>query len=681
MAFPLAQLLPSLPAWLAPRQWRRLAAWRTPRLLIARRVSALVPGLQQSRRDLLRFGKESDREFTALAQGLAQLDSRITEVRTQTHELDLVLHDRDEDHALSSAYAQYKNSVDLVHATMGIALSEQEQMDHVVKNLQQACAVHAKFVQTNMMFRVLTMSIRMEAARVDPEYQGIFINVASAIAEIEQKISATTESAFNRIEHVVQETVSERGQLQHTQEDLHTRAQSSIGMINRELDNVKDALSPCLNLSQSIGALLDRTKPLTLRVLTSLQYQDIVRQKLEHVATGLDEMCTQINRNAKGQGTVDWGYLHHATRVQQAQLHSARTEIEQAGLEVTSGLNDLLAISEELVNRFTEMEQAAADAFLSCRVADMFREEIGKLARIADQSEQTNCNISRLVERIETVVSVFSQEISQHEFEVKLVALNAQISAARLPSADALNRLAEETSRVAAENATVTNELTAELQATLKNLRKIKTEADDFLALIKREKADLERGALVVSAKLERLSQRIQQNSTQVSKNFSTAHETSRALLEGLAFPQEIGACFGPGQELCESLLATTAGFASQEDLSAEAIGRLEAHQEHYTMREEHAAHAAALGQASQPSAAPASMEIELFDNPVARDPTELATPAEPAAEKKPEATTAAAEPPPPAPPATPPPAEAAPETKTNKPPAKDEFGPGIDLF
>lgn len=54
-----------------------------------------------------------------------------------------------------------------------------------------------------------------------------------------------------------------------------------------------DALQAALALPREglrITALLDQTTPTSLRIISALQHQDIVRQKLEHVATGFSDI-------------------------------------------------------------------------------------------------------------------------------------------------------------------------------------------------------------------------------------------------------------------------------------------------------------------------------------------------------------------------------------------------------
>jgi hypothetical protein len=583
--------------------------------------AALQPGVKKCQAALLDFGHETDVEFTELAKGLSEINTRFGSIREQAESLDNILHQRDKENILATAYEVYKSSVDLVHASMGIALSEQQQMAQVELALTHACRVRETFDRNNLLLRIITMSIRMEASRIDPENQSIFLNVAAAIAAIDDKIAQTTAAAFGRIEQVIEEARHERISLQGLEKSLQGRAQQSIDKLQLELAEYKKSLSPCADLSCKVGELFAQAAPLTLQIITSLQYQDIVRQQLEHVSAGFEDISCHLGELGHAQKSgcePELGFIHHAACVQQVHLASSRVEIERAGAEVASGMGQLLGIGSQLIANFTEMEKAAQAAFNRSRISELFKHEIHQLALIADQSEKANAKISRLVERIDEVVRVFSQEITSHEFEVKIVSLNAQIAAARISSADALNKLAEESSLASNANAAATAELTQELQSCLGQLQAIKNDADEFMRIVSQEKTEMEANAGTVSAKLASLGTQIGTSSSDVRHQFDAVHQAQNELLGRLRFTQLIAACYDPSAQVCEKLRIATRAFALPEDLTDEGQRKLAAHQNRYTMERENELHARALGQNPPGSRSPAGAaagEIDLFES------------------------------------------------------------------
>jgi hypothetical protein len=495
-----------------------------------------------------------------------------------------------------------------VHASIGMAVSEQEQMQTVEEELLRACAARGHFERSDMMLRILTLNIRMEAVRLLPEQQSVFINVAANIAEIAEKIMTSSVSAFARIEAIVHEATNERAELRRLEETLHRRAHVSVETIFRELEKVRIALEPCGEQNRGIEAQLAATDPITLGMLMALQHQDIVRQKLEHIAVGFDDIADYIAGAGAGRAT-DAAFVYQAAKVQRAQLGAARAEIEQAGREVTEGMAQLLRHGEGLLVAFTGMETAVTSTFRDCRLASLYREQITELATVADQGQVTNAKVASSVTRIEDVVKLFSREIARQEFDVKIVSLNAQVAAARMASAEALNKLSEECSRVSGQIDDITASLTGQLDRVLDSLQGIAGQAGTFLELVGQEKQTLERGAVKIGAQLERLGVQLQTDAAQASQDFAALFGETKSLLHRLHFPELIDSCFTPAETLCEQLQELTAAHASAA-LEPAAAAKLAAHRERYTMEEERRAHAGALGAGA---AAPVAAGEDLF--------------------------------------------------------------------
>lgn len=587
-----------------------------------REGSALPAAIKACRADLLAFGQTSDREFSALAQGLSQLNARLAELRTQTASLDAVLQDRDEDRAISSAYALYKNSVDLVHANAGIAVSVQERLSQVEAALSQSCRGRGSFERDHFFLRIVTLGVRMEASRLATDEQTVFLNVASAISKAGEQIETCTAGAFGRIEEVIAESRAARGAMKEIERVLQDEARQSIDLIQSEISTLQRALAPCAEQSRAIGNLLAAAQPQTLAVIGALQHQDIVRQQLEHVGESFQDLQDHLYPAARGRGPapqIEWDYVHQAAHIQTAQLAGSRTEIEQAGAAVLAGLRKLLDTSAGMVERFLSMEAAAATALDQCRIAELFSRELQKLTRIIDQSEQANVRTALLVDRIEEIVRLFSEEIGRYELDVKIVALNAQIAAARLSSGDALSKLAEKTNEVSDTNARVSRQLSTDLQANLQQLNQMKSETAAFLAIVAREKTSLEAGSDEVGKKLTRLVEAVRSGSTEMRRAFEPVHADCRALLDNVGFPELIEDTFAPATRLCDDLAAMSLSFTSHTGPSETALVKIREHQSRYTMQKEDAVHTAALGRA--PATAPAAMtgeDIELFDLPAA---------------------------------------------------------------
>lgn len=588
-----------------PRRWRECAAYRA--------IRRLQPALAAGRDELLKFDDRSAGELTMLAECLTSFDIRLTGVNQQAETLDFLLNGKDEDKAHASAFDLFKKSVDLAHSSIGIAISQEEEMTQMEGRLFEN---RDHFARHRLFLHVLVLNLRAEAARIDPENRAIFATVADDMADMGRKMSTTVESAFEELETIVKEAAAGRGHLQQIESELSASAHHSIKALRHELDGIQRSLAPCAEANTRITGLLTQSRRQMGDLIVALQYQDIVHQQLEHVAQGFADLAAHVE--ADGDRSVpDASYLRQAAQVQQNHLVAARRSIEQAGRQIGHSSCALLESAADLVAQFTHMEQVAADVFEHSKLAEMFHRETDNLVGIATRSETTNDRITVLLDRIGKNLRVFSTEIVSYEFEVQLVALNAQIAAARLPEERAINKLAEETARLAAEAASLTGNMTGLLRETLTRLQVMRGESDKVRQTLGRDKAELASGSREVNAKLSRLNERILHSSGEAARSFGAAYEGARDLLSTLRFPSLISASFDPAEDFCTRLLAATEEFAAH-DLGAEGAQRLEAHRSRYTMQQEHEADSAASAPTSA-SASPAMAKVpgeavELFD-------------------------------------------------------------------
>ncbi|HZZ20414.1 MAG TPA: hypothetical protein VFE25_13640, partial [Opitutaceae bacterium] len=449
--------------------------------------------------------------------------------------------------------------------------------------------------------------------RLDAENQTIFISVAAEMSRMEQQMNLGVEAAFTELDEIVQEAASGRKVLQGLCESLHVVAQKSIQHIRSELDSLRDRLRPCAEASSSICELLALTRQQTSELITALQYQDIVQQQLHHVDEGFSDMVKHLDDR-----TSDVAFIRTAARVQREHLKSSRASIEGAGEKIGGATEALMVTGSRLVREFVQMQQVADAVFSEAGISDLFSKETDKLIEIASSSEVTNQRIAKLLERIEASVRLFSTDICRHEFEVQLVALNAQVASARVAEAHALNKLAEETAIVASDTSDLIQLMRRELAETLDGLLRMRREASEIQETISKEREELSAGSLAVAAKLSKLDEKIRQGSSGVAEGFGLAYENVRNLVNALGFTKKIDPAFAPAQAICAAIIDATEGCVL-EGAHAPSDNRLVDHEKRYTMKSERDAHAAAMGPVASP-AAPASgdgdMAIEFFESP-----------------------------------------------------------------
>jgi hypothetical protein len=566
------------------------------------------------------FGHTSDERFTELAHALFGVSAVLRTCQGNARTLVALADGQDPEQALPEAQALYKSSIDLVHASIGLALCESARISEVEAKLLDACKSEAVFLEDNVQFRILAFGIKIESARLPPDNQALFSLVAQQISEIDQRIAATIQRAFARITEAITAAATERGDLNTFETTLRTRSLSSINTIQQELTRLQALLAPCASQGQSIDQQFSALQPEVLALITALQAQDIVRQKLEHVGAGFQDIAEHLVHHIGATPPFEPPFLTRAARVQREQLREARRSIEQAAETLSSGLQSLSGHSAALGNELNDLSTTSVAALRSCQVHELFHQQITELSRIADLCRTISDNIAALVGRIEEVVTIFFSELNALSYDVKIVALNAQIASARTHGAEALTCLASEAARIADNTDTSTGKLTGLLASCLSTLRLIKDESAQFLILINAEQRTLEAGFHLIAEKLARLCSRTANELDESNRLFASANSQIQDILPRLNFPALVSSCFNPAEKLSDALFAAADSWSETHtaDLSDHGALALARHEGRYTMKSENTIHATVVGvvAAAGVAIAPDESDIELFDAP-----------------------------------------------------------------
>lgn len=564
--------------------------------------------LEQAAAPLTEFSKLSDREFAALAKSLSdyrtQTDTLLEAAKTFKH-----LFEGDaEANAILRAVSLGKHAIELVHSSIGVGYALRHQFDQVATTLDEALAARAQFEGNMVIFRTLAIGFRIEAARCEEVHRGIFSAVANDFTTLESQVAKTTAKAFEEIERLTRATRGEGDPHRADSEQAQRASAERVERLRDELANIEAALAPCAEQARQTGALLDTLPEHMMSVVRHLQYQDIVRQKIEHINEGLEALRAPRNRS---------GHLFaHIASLQQAQLTQARGQIEQAGRELMGGTESIMQVGQETAERIHSLERAALRDLGTRQFAQHFADDLAHLTNVAQNTEETHRRIADHVDQVERVITFFTHEIAVQQNSVRLTALNAQIAAARLDDGGALEKLAQETNLIAKANARATDELRQKLTRTLEILQEVREEAATSLQLLSREKETLLAGAATIQDEIESYACAIEDDAKEIAHAFGRAHKSLVELHGSVTFPRHLARCFRPLEVALETFAAAAEGAPSAEALKAcpHAAALLDHHSARYTMEEERVTHRHVVG-TEMPTLTAADLDFDDFSD------------------------------------------------------------------
>jgi len=202
------------------------------------------------------------------------------------------------------------------------------------------------------------------------------------------------------------------------------------------------------------------------KVVSSVQFHDITRQRIEHVREALSELIEELQasdgqkngKRGKSIAGVCTGRIAHVAdtcELQAAQLRHARDEMVSAVVTLIENTRDIVRNVKEMTNETGQLLGVSGMEGHSF-FADLEGGLVSLISAVSDYvkvNRELSAALFKVTETVEEMSS-FVSEIEKIGFRMKMVALNASVHAAHIGEeglglgvlADALHPLSVETS-------------------------------------------------------------------------------------------------------------------------------------------------------------------------------------------------------------------------------------------
>jgi len=220
----------------------------------------------------------------------------------------------------------------------------------------------------------------------------------------------------------------------------------------------------------------------------SLQFQDIIRQKLQNVAL----TCARIVAPAEeSQLELHLAFTHQVALVQQRQLAEAQQQLAETERSVVENSTQLLASSELALSATKELRAGLITALSDSDATGAFLTHLAELRGAISSTSEIAQIVTQAVARVRAQLLEQLVTMAKFTLELRRIALNAQLHAARVSAGTALEELSAQTRRNSDDMRAITDVLINELRAVLSLLEQVSVTLLDLLALSNREDATL----------------------------------------------------------------------------------------------------------------------------------------------------------------------------------------------
>ncbi len=295
--------------------------------------------------------------------------------------------------------------------------------------------------------RMLGISTRIECGRLGDMGSG-FVFLSDQISKFSGALSryaSAFEAEVGQVLANIEEaetSIAARLKIQHKESD------QSSQQTRGALDIVDVASSQMTRLSEQIDHFSGRVLREVGEIVSALQFQDITRQQVEHVQAALAELGNSLDgKTLKKCSAKDLNAVYGNLAVQLSHLRNVRSEITAAGQNIVTALKGIGGEIEGHVRHVAEAlgETSGGEGDNALAMLGPQMEALGQQLEnsflLSEVLFKTISHVSGLVGRIGSNQS----KINKTRLDMKILALNAQVQAARLGGyGRALSVLAED---------------------------------------------------------------------------------------------------------------------------------------------------------------------------------------------------------------------------------------------
>jgi len=396
-----------------------------------------IAKLNRIERDLEAFIDSTEEDFLSVGNNLRQFYSRAANLSRRANSV-VNLMMGDEIIATVEGLEGLLDQLNVYTRILdGEAATTEKGLREVLTMLGQVVEPVESFKKIVKTMNILGLSTKVENAQHLADDMSFFL-LADDLRSLAENIDAQATSLLRQLkglEEEVSDALTKVSELRQRQ-----RAQG-VKIINNTRRGMNAMAERHQSSSSNARRIAELTRDISLRVgevVTSMQFHDLTRQQIEHVAVALRDITRRLERESKGLSASEANSdLHLALssvcRVQQAQVGSARDELVGAVQRIKTNLHDIASSTVGIARETSDLSGATDEAgstFLVEMESGMRQvaETLEENARRNRESTNTIDSLANSVTRMED----FLHEIEKIGAEMKILALNAGIKAARV---------------------------------------------------------------------------------------------------------------------------------------------------------------------------------------------------------------------------------------------------------
>ncbi|MBI4807182.1 MAG: hypothetical protein HY795_18350 [Desulfovibrio sp.] len=544
--------------------------------------------------DFLRLGKALD-GFNTAAVAVSREASELAELTAGD--------------AVGNASAKLASNLDRLGRECENAIAGQDisNLDAIAEVGSKLTASIRDFTRLVKHLSMLGIATRIESARLGSHGLG-FSTLADDVEKLAGKIASSSEVISRRAQELTSQCQEAAVSLVDMDQARKSCSLSALDLLEADLDALDSLTESSRKTAAEIADEAEGMVQSVSAAVLSMQFHDIIRQQLEHVAEASEEakaMAVDGPQTQGGHDARDWaelaGWMKSVLVLQQSQLGNAKDRFAEAMLSLGTSLRDIAIRVQSMA---TQAGSVANQETGQGGVLGQIESEVRRISQSLRDYAGLQHKMSSVMNDVGNSIQYMSSSVSEIEevgSEIELIALNASVKAAHTgEEGKALGVLASAIQKLSVDARGQTDtimELLASVDSTSLTLKDINKDAGNG-NVFEEAVAELDNEV----ANLKSLGERSAFSANRVQTLASQLSDEIENTVQSLEFQQKLISSMGEAETVLSRLVleldaVLPAGAAlSQSPKLREMLDR-------YTMDAERLVHENALGITSSASA------------------------------------------------------------------------------
>lgn len=334
-------------------------------------------------------------------------------------------------------------------------------LENVIRKLEDLDQPLEAFGRVAKRLRILSTSTRIENAYLERKKSN-FDHLIDGVVKLSDVIKSKSSEIHNGTKSLGKITHDRFTNINSLKDVQYSQAKIIVENVQDCLESLREEHRQSSDIVSRISQQSHGVSQRIAEIVTSMQFHDITRQKIEHVKEAIDDVIVKMNNgkmifNHRGdnvqENQEDIHFVGDICILQKAQLQSAKDEVLTA---LDSVINSLSGIQEGILDI---SQEARRNLSSTDKGNKSFVIKMGSDIKSVTSSLYANIHASReLMQAMDSVtrmvdkMGIFVDDIDKIGSEIELIAMNGQIKAAHLgEDGAAMSVLADAIQRLSAE--------------------------------------------------------------------------------------------------------------------------------------------------------------------------------------------------------------------------------------